>query len=132
MRKQFQRILTFLIILPLISCQKGKEDIPLFEKLPSSTSNITFSNNLQDTPAFGILDYLYFYNGGGVASGDVNNDGLVDLFFVSNQGDNKLYLNKGNLRFEDISAQAGIKGNADWKTGVTMADVNGDGFLDIY
>nr|MCU0471723.1 CRTAC1 family protein [Arcicella sp.] len=132
MRKQIIYISILVLIVPLLSCQKGKEDTQLFEKLSSSTSNITFSNNLQDTPAFGILDYLYFYNGGGVASGDVNNDGLVDLFFVSNQGENKLYLNKGNLRFEDISAQAGIKGNADWKTGVTMADVNGDGFLDIY
>lgn len=108
------------------------DDIKLFEKIPSSETNITFSNNLTDTKDFGILDYLYFYNGGGVASGDINNDGLVDLFFVSNQGENKLYLNKGDLRFEDISQKAGIKGNADWKTGVTMADVNGDGFLDIY
>lgn len=132
MRKQIKYILITLIIPTLFSCQKATEDIKLFEKIPSSETNITFSNNLTDTKDFGILDYLYFYNGAGVASGDINNDGLVDLFFVSNQGENKLYLNKGDLRFEDISQKASIKGNADWKTGVTMADVNGDGFLDIY
>ena len=132
MRKQIKNFLITFLIPMLFSCQKGTEDVKLFEKLPSSETNITFSNNLTDTKDFGILDYLYFYNGAGVASGDINNDGLVDLFFVSNQGENKLYLNKGDLRFEDISQKAGIKGNADWKTGVTMADVNGDGFLDIY
>jgi hypothetical protein len=132
MRKHIKYILITLFIPIFLSCQKGTEDIKLFEKVPSSETNITFSNNLTDTKDFGILDYLYFYNGAGVASGDINNDGLVDLFFVSNQGENKLYLNKGDLRFEDISQKAGIKGNADWKTGVTMADVNGDGFLDIY
>ncbi|GAB2550873.1 VCBS repeat-containing protein [Spirosoma aerophilum] len=79
-----------------------------------------------------ILDYLYFYNGGGVSAGDINNDGLTDLYFVSNQGKNKLYLNKGNFKFEDITAKAGVEGFADWQTGSTMADVNGDGLLDIY
>lgn len=132
MNSKTKYILITLLIPTLFSCKKAPEDIKLFEKIPSSETNITFSNNLTDTKDFGILDYLYFYNGAGVASGDMNNDGLVDLFFVSNQGENKLYLNKGDLRFEDISQKAGIKGNADWKTGVTMVDVNGDGFLDIY
>ncbi|MES2519778.1 MAG: VCBS repeat-containing protein, partial [Bacteroidota bacterium] len=130
--KNIIKYILITLIPTLFSCQKATDDIKLFEKIPSSETNITFSNNLTDTKDFGILDYLYFYNGAGIASGDINNDGLVDLFFVSNQGENKLYLNKGDLRFEDISQKAGIKGNADWKTGVTMADVNGDGFLDIY
>ena len=132
MRNQIIYTLTTFLISTLLSCQKGTNDIKLFEKIPSSESNITFSNQLKESKDFGILDYLYFYNGGGVASGDINNDGLTDLYFVSNQGENKLYLNKGNLRFEDITKKSGIEGHADWQTGVTMADVNGDGFLDIY
>lgn len=132
MRKHIKYILTTLLIPTLFSCQKETDDVKLFEKIPSSETNITFSNNLIETKDFGILDYLYFYNGGGVASGDINNDGLVDLFFVSNQGENKLYLNKGGLKFEDITKKSGLEGHADWQTGITMADVNGDGFLDIY
>ena len=137
MRKQIIYTLTTFLISTLLSCQKEKDDIKLFEKVDSKISNITFSNNLKESKDFGILDYLYFYNGGGVASGDINNDGLTDLYFVSNQGENKLYLNKGgingaSLRFEDITKKSGIEGHADWQTGVTMADVNGDGFLDIY
>jgi enediyne biosynthesis protein E4 len=132
MRKQFQQFLTTLLIPTLLSCHQEKEEIKLFEKVDSKTSNITFTNQLKESKDFGILDYLYFYNGGGVASGDINNDGLADLFFVSNQGENKLYLNKGGMMFEDITKKSGIEGHADWQTGVTMADVNGDGFLDIY
>src|SRR3954471_14391007 len=130
-----------LFIILLMACKSGKKnqhsEQALFQLLDSSRTNIGFVNHLSDTASFNILDYLYFYNGAGVAAGDVNNDGLTDLFFVSNQGKNKLYLNKGSQggappTFEDISAKAGIEGFADWKTGVTMADVNGDGLLDIY
>ncbi len=78
------------------------------------------------------MNYIYLYNGGGVATGDINNDGLTDIYFTSNKGDNKLFLNKGNLQFQDITARAGVTGMGTWKTGVTMADVNGDGWLDIY
>ncbi len=88
---------------------------------------------MNDSDPPGILQYLYFYNGGGVAVGDINNDGLPDLFFTANRkGGNKLYLNKGNYQFQDITQKAGVNGTADWCTGVTMADVNNDGWLDIY
>ncbi|WP_460681220.1 VCBS repeat-containing protein [Mucilaginibacter koreensis] len=106
---------------------------PLFKLLTPAQTHINFVNRISDNDRPGILDYLYYYNGGGVAAGDVNNDGLPDLFFTSNQkGGNKLYLNKGNYRFEDITAKAQVNGTADWSTGVTMADVNNDGWLDIY
>lgn len=114
-----------------ISCKKT--DHPLFELLSSSSTNIHFINHVTDNDKPGILDYLYFYNGGGVAIGDINNDGLPDIFFTANKkGGNKLYLNKGNYRFEDITEKAGVAGNADWSSGVIMADVNNDGYLDIY
>ena len=121
----------FILSVGFLACKSG-DDVQLFEKLPASKTHIDFTNQIKETPDFNILDYLYFYNGGGVASGDINNDGLVDLFFTSNQGKNKLYLNKGNMEFEDITEKAGVAGFSDWKTGVTMADINGDGFLDIY
>lgn len=110
-----------------------KENDSLFAVVPSSTTNITFENKVEDKELFNILYYLYYYNGGGVAVGDVNNDGLPDVYFTANtKGNNKLYINKGDLKFEDVTATAGVAGTADWCSGVTMADVNGDGFLDIY
>ena len=113
-----------------ISCSKNEN--LLFEKLSSEESNVKFNNQLDASKNISILDYLYDYNGGGVALGDINNDGLVDIYFTSNQGKNKLYLNKGGNKFEDISVKAGIEGESDGKTGSIMADVNGDGYLDIY
>lgn len=105
---------------------------PLFTLLPPEETGITFRNDLAYDRDFNIYRYRNFYNGGGVAVGDVNNDGLPDLFFTANMGQNKLYLNRGNFQFEDVSGQAGIGGKGSWATGVTMADVNGDGWLDIY
>src|SRR3954465_14369992 len=104
----------------------------LFEALSPSTTGVGFSNHLPEDTTFNILNYLYYYNGGGVAVGDVDNDGLPDLYFTSNLGPNRLYLNKGNYRFEDVTARAGVADSIGWKTGVTMADVNGDGYVDIY
>ncbi|HEV8355980.1 MAG TPA: FG-GAP-like repeat-containing protein [Gemmatimonadales bacterium] len=105
---------------------------PLFELLPPSSTGVGFANRLPEDSSFNILNYLYYYNGGGVAAGDVNNDGLPDLYFTSNLGSNRLYLNRGNYRFEDVTDRAGVADPDGWKTGVTMADVNGDGWLDLY
>jgi enediyne biosynthesis protein E4 len=113
-------------------CAKKSREESLFSLQKPETTGISFSNTLQSTPELNILEYLYFYNGGGVALGDINNDGLVDIYFSSNQGSNKLYLNKGNFQFEDITESAQVTGEGGWSTGVTMADVNGDGFLDLY
>jgi len=129
-KKGFSVIFLVAISNLFISCHKSDN---LFTSLSSSATNIHFSNKLEKQKAFGILYYLYYYNGGGVAIGDVNNDGLPDIYFTANSnGNNKLYLNKGNFQFEDITDKAGVAGSADWCTGVTMADVNGDGLLDIY
>lgn len=122
-----------LVILIPLSCKHGEEvNGELFTLLTADSTNVYFTNQLTETEQFNMIQYLYFNNGAGVAAGDINNDGLVDLYFTSNQNPNKLYLNKGNLRFEDITESAGVAGTGDWKTGVTMADVNGDGLLDIY
>ncbi|WP_336514999.1 VCBS repeat-containing protein [Pollutibacter soli] len=115
-----------------ISCTDKPSADTLFTSIPSTSSGIYFRNNVTDTDSLNILDYLYYYNGAGLAAGDINNDGLVDLYFVSNLEPNKLYLNKGNLEFEDITAKAGVAGSGEWNTGVNMTDVNGDGYLDIY
>jgi hypothetical protein len=127
----FRRFFYWLSLIILFSACRSRSDT-LFSALPARQTGIDFVNNISDTAAFNILDYLYYYNGGGVAIGDINNDGLADVYFTSNQGSNKLYLNKGNFQFEDITDKAGVQGNGNWKTGVTIADVNGDGLLDIY
>ncbi|HMQ47228.1 MAG TPA: VCBS repeat-containing protein [Saprospiraceae bacterium] len=104
-----------------------------FERLDARQTGIVFANKLTESEALNVLSYEYFYNGGGVAIGDINNDGLPDLFFSGNMVSNALYLNKGDLRFEDITEKAGLKGRAGaWKTGVSMVDINADGWLDIY
>ncbi len=116
----------------VLSCKDKKKE--LFSQLDSSETHINFVNNLKsDTSGLSILYYLYYYNGGGVAIGDINNDGLPDIYFTSNiKAKNKLYLNKGNFQFQDITEDAGVAGISDWCSGATMADINGDGLLDIY
>src|SRR6056300_801328 len=103
-----------------------------FQLIPSQESGITFSNDLTYTDEFNVYKYRNFYNGGGVAVGDINNDGLIDIYFSANQKSNELYLNQGNFRFLNSTEQAGVGGKKAWATGVTMVDINADGWLDIY
>ncbi|MGB5436253.1 MAG: VCBS repeat-containing protein, partial [Maribacter sp.] len=128
------RVFQFFICLLIInsSCTKDVNKEKIFETLDASRTGITFNNVLTENDTVNYFTFPYMYEGGGVAAGDINNDGLVDLYFTGNQVANKLYLNKGNLQFEDITDKAGVAGDHRWYTGVTMADVNGDGFLDIY
>jgi hypothetical protein len=122
-----------IIVSLLFSCKSDeKHEGTLFSLLSSTATHIDFSNQLTENEEFNIIEYLYFNNGAGVAAGDINNDGLTDLYFTASQLSNKLYLNRGNMEFEDITEKAGVAGKGDWKTGVTLADVNGDGWLDIY
>ncbi len=115
-----------------VSCKTKKAETPLFEVLGNDKTGLNFSNNLKARPDFNMLKYMYFYNGAGVGAGDFNNDGLVDLFFASNQSQNKLYLNEGNLQFRDVTAESKIPDDGGWSTGISVADVNDDGMLDIY
>jgi hypothetical protein len=114
-------------IKPAIEMQQG-----VFTVLAPEQTGVTFSNNVTESDSLNILDYLYFYNGAGVASADFNNDGLQDLYFISNQESNRLYLNQGNLKFEDITRKSKTEGTGTWKTGVTVVDINNDGYKDIY
>ncbi|MEC7770454.1 MAG: VCBS repeat-containing protein [Bacteroidota bacterium] len=129
MRAQLWIIFGFL--LTLTGCTKNKSNT-LFVLKDSNQTGIKFNNRLEQTPELNILNYLYFYNGAGVAAGDFNGDGLVDLYFTSNQGADKFYLNLGGFNFKDATTLSNLTNNTGWTTGVTHADVNNDGLLDIY
>lgn len=130
------------LVLVFFSCSESKKEdnevvpekqnAPMFESVSSTHSTVQFKNKVEETLYFNFLNYSYIYNGGGVAIGDINNDGLEDIYFSSNQGTNKLYLNKDNFVFEDITKKAGVTDHEGWSTGISMVDINADGWLDIY
>lgn len=123
-----KKITMFFSLIIFLACKKNES--PLFQLMDNT--GINFRNNVVDGKLENSFLFRNFYNGGGVAIGDINNDGLADVFLTSNMGENKLFLNKGNLKFNDISATAGFKQDSMWSTGVVFADVNNDGWLDIY
>lgn len=126
------RILLFFIFLFAYACKGDKKEATLFELLPSSQTGIGFSNTITEDDSTNILDYEYVYNGGGVAVGDFNNDHLDDIYFTANMGSNKLYLNKKNFTFTDITKESGTDGQQKWCTGVAVVDINNDGWRDLY
>ena len=130
--KQLKYTFLILIIFGLQACQQDIPTDTLFSQMPSSVTGIKFENRLDYNKDFNIFKYRNFYNGGGVAAGDVNNDGWLDLYFTANFLENKLYINKGEFKFEDVTKKARVGGERAWATGVSMADINGDGWLDIY
>ena len=128
-------IITVLFLSFLFACNSPVEDANaplLFQKMSSEKTGINFQNQVDYTEEFNVYTYRNFYNGGGVGLGDINNDGLLDIFFCGNLVPNRLYINKGNFQFEDITSNAGVASEGVWSTGVSMVDVNGDGLLDIY
>lgn len=132
---KFLQIILLGVVLVFFACGGKKEEkIPtLFELQNPDSTRVNFTNQIQETEVANILTYQYFYNGGGVAVGDVNNDGLEDLYFTANQGPNKLFLNQGNLKFRDITLATGTAGRENsWTTGTAIVDINADGLKDIY
>lgn len=134
--RNFRYVLIFMGLLVLNSrqgcCQESSQSQPLFDMLAPDRTGIHFVNTLREEPGSNILESEFFYNGGGIAAGDVNNDGLPDLYFTANKGSNALYLNQGDYRFEDITSVAGVADSSGWSAGVAMVDINADSLLDMY
>jgi len=126
--KALNFLLFIALLLFMFSCKKAT----LFERIPSSHSGITFNNNIVENDTINPLDKLNIYNGGGVGIGDFNNDGLQDVYFIGNAVPNRLYLNKGDFKFEDVTQKAGVGGKGGWGRGVAVVDINNDGLKDIY
>jgi len=126
----FQKALFFFISILCFSCTQKEKESTLFAL--KTTTGINFSNTLEETERLNPYTYKNFYNGGGVALGDINNDGLLDVYFSGNLVNNQLYLNKGNFQFENITKKAKVACEDSWSSGVTFVDINYDGFLDIY
>lgn len=131
-RHSFYSLTFLLLCIIFYSCKTNKPVDPLFTVLNAKTTGLDFANVLKPTAQFNMFTYMYYYNGAGIGAGDFNNDGLIDLFFSSNQGDNKLYINSGHLNFKDVTQQAKIPQDSGWSTGVSVVDINNDGLLDIY
>ncbi len=129
------RILFYILLLTAaIGCKSNKQPQlpPLFQVLDSKTTGLNFTNQLTPTEQFNVFHYMYFYNGAGIGAGDFNNDGKIDLFFASNQGKDKLFLNEGNMHFKEVTDEAHIPNDGGWSTGVSVIDINNDGLLDLY
>src|SRR5438874_1744109 len=126
----FYNVSFLLIILAFAGCENDTSH--LFTSLDEDRTGVNFQNTFYDDGPLNVANYIYFYNGGGVAVGDINNDGLQDILFTGNMVKNRLFLNKGNFEFEDITQKSGIADKQGWCTGATMVDINGDGKLDIY
>ena len=129
------RIFFYILILTaIVGCKSNKQPQlpPLFQVLDSKATGLNFTNQLTPTEQFNVFHYMYFYNGAGIGAGDFNNDGKIDLFFASNQGKNKLFLNEGNMHFKEVTDEAHIPNDGGWSTGVSVIDINNDGLLDLY
>lgn len=125
-------LVALLLALTCTQCAHKTTTPALFDVLKSDRTGLEFANHLTSSDSFNLFRYMYFYNGAGVAAGDFNNDGLIDLYFASNQGDNSMFLNKGNLEFRNVTAESGIPADHAWSTGVSVVDINNDGLLDLY
>src|SRR6185312_114619 len=127
-----KELLAILVCSGALRLAAQRPDTTLFTLLGEKQTGISFSNNIREDDSLNVFSYEYLYNGAGIGIADLNGDGLDDIFFSGNTGPDKLFLNKGNFRFEDVTRQAHLSGNGTWSTGVSIADVNGDGLLDIY